>query len=407
MYRGLVNTHLDADKPPTRESWVELAPEFGLQSGAFEPWIEIDLAALKANYHELRRRVGPHIKIVPAIKANAYGHGAVCVARELASEDVYAFGTGSFQDAVAIRRAGVGTKIIFFGNPLPEAAEQLLRESLTPTICNMETARAVSKAADRPTCVFVKVDAGLGRLGVPLAEAAALVRSIGELPRLVIEGLYTHLPFEDVSEMAWSRANLESFHGLVRLLADDGVSIPVTQARSSAGILAQMEDICNAVSPGHLLYGLPGASEAVGDSSEFKPVLRAIKTRLVQVTQHSASRDVGVAGRVHLPAGAVTGIVSLGRYHGYRDGRSQQPEMLVRGRRVPVLSISLETSTVDLTGVEQAMVGDEVVVLGRDGTEAISLRDLASWQGAGILDVLMTFDGRLSRRTVGGQSSHM
>jgi alanine racemase len=368
-------------------------------------WMEIDLGALKANYRELRRRVGPDTKLLAAVKANAYGHGAVCVARELAAEEVYAFGTGSIEDAVAIRRAGVGTKIILFGSPLPEAAAQLLREDVTPTICNLETALAVSEAAESPTSVFVKVDTGLGRLGVPLAEAVAFIRTVSELPRLIVEGVYTHLPFEEASEMDWERASLESFGDLVRSLAEAGLSIPVTQARSSAAVLAGIEDVCTAISPGHLLYGLPPASEEVGDLSGFEPVLRAVKTRLVQVTRHSASRSVGIGGRIQLAAGTVTGAVPFGRYHGYRTGRAQKAEMIVRGRRVPVIGLSLETTTIDLTEVAGATVGDEVVVLGHDGSETISLTDLASWQGVGILDVLMTLDGHLSRRTFGGSAT--
>jgi alanine racemase len=363
--------------------------------------MEVDLGILARNYRAVRRRVGPDIRIIAALKANAYGHGVVPVAETLVSEGVDVLATGSFADAVAMRRAGIDTRILLFGSHFAEDTRAVLRARLTPTVYNLETAQAVSDVARDPTPVYVKVDSGLGRLGVPLSDAEAFIKRVVQLPNVAVEGVYTHLPFKDATGRKWAEASHQAFVAMVDSLAAAGVTIPVIQARSSAGVLGGIEDgPCNAISPGHALYGLPPASADVTDLSGLDPVLSAIKSRLVQVTRHPTPRTVGRAGGISLPAGAVTGVLPFGMVHGYRDGKATQPVMLLHGHRVPVLAISLEYVTLDLTDVSDAQVGDEVVVLGCDGANVISLADIASWQGATILDVLMTLNTHLECRFV-------
>src|SRR5262245_22306528 len=204
-------------------------------------WAEIDLDALDANYREIVRRVGPAVRVIPSIKANAYGHGVVEVARALSAQGVPALACGSFEDAVAVRTAGVETKILLFVGYLPEAVPHLLEHGFVPTVSNLETARAVAAAARRPTAIYVKVDSGLGRLGAPLASAVEFVKEVAALPQVVVEGLYTHLPFADPAGREWARTRLEEFHAVLRALARAGIEIPVTQALSSAGILAGLD----------------------------------------------------------------------------------------------------------------------------------------------------------------------
>ncbi len=139
-------------------------------------WMELDLGALAANYRELERRAGPDVKIIASLKANAYGHGAVETAKVLFGLGVFALSTGSFRDAVAIREAGVTTPILMFGGNLPEGVGQYLEHDLIPTVYNMETARAVSEAANTPAAVYIKVDAGMGRLGIELDAAEDFIR---------------------------------------------------------------------------------------------------------------------------------------------------------------------------------------------------------------------------------------
>jgi alanine racemase len=235
---------------------------------------EIDLGALAANHRELVRRLRPGIRVIASIKANAYGHGAVEVAQVLAAEGADWLATGSFEEAVAVRDAGVATPILLFAGPAPEAMPEIVRRAFVPTVHDLASARAVSQAATAPASVWIKVDAGLGRLGVPIGEAEAFVRKTAGLANVAVRGLYTHLPFVDQAGLEWAATRLPAFRSLVESLARSGVELEVTQALSSAGILAGLDDRCTAVCPGHILYGLPPASHEAVDSSAFRPVLR-------------------------------------------------------------------------------------------------------------------------------------
>jgi alanine racemase len=355
-------------------------------------WSEVDLGAVSSNYREVRKRIRPGVRIIASIKANAYGHGAVEVARTLAAEGADWLATGSFDEAVAVREAGIETPMLLFAGPLPEAMADVVRAGFVPTVHDLDSARGVSAAARGRASVWIKVDAGLGRLGVPLAEAEAFARSVAGLPNVRVEGLYTHLPFVDAPGRRWAAEQLSVFQTLAESLVRAGLRLSFTQALASAGILAGLEDDSSAVCPGHVLYGLPPASAEIVDMSPFQPALRAVKTRLVHVSTHREVRTAGIGGGIRLPAGAATGVVPFGRTDGNRGAREgRQPFMLVRGQRVAVRGVSLEHTTLDLTGVDAA-VGDEVVVLGEQGEETITASEIADWQSAHVDDVVLAFD---------------
>jgi alanine racemase len=366
-------------------------------AGTRAVWAEVDLGAVVANYRRLRGLLRPGVKIIAAIKANAYGHGAIEVARTLAADGADWLATGSFDEAVAVREAGVQTPMLLFAGPLPEGMAAVLRAGFVPTVHDLDSARAASSAASGSARVWIKVDAGLGRLGVPLEEAEAFTRSVAKLPNVLVEGLYTHLPFVDAAGRQWAADRLSAFQALAESLDRAGVSLSLTQALSSAGILAGLKDGSSAVCPGHVLYGLPPASAEIVDMTPFQPALRAVKTKLIHVSTHRKVRTAGIGGGTRLSAGAGTGVVPFGRTDGYRDPcEGRRPCMLVRGRRVSVRGVSLEHTTLDLTGVEAA-VGDEVVVLGEQGDEAISAAEIAVWQCAQVDDVVLAFDRHVPR----------
>lgn len=400
--------HNNQHKPHSSETLAPLPDEpnalswtgsHRVRPGVRPAWLEVDLDALRSNFIAVRAMVSPETKIIPSVKANGYGHGVVGIARVLAEMNVYAFATGCFDDVLALGAAGVRDRVLLFAGQAPEATEQVLLSNVIPTVSNLETARAVSAAATVPTPVFVKVDCGLGRIGVYVDDAFDFVRKVASLPRIVVEGLYTHLPFNDLAGRDWARTHLPRFRELRDGLSEAGIHIPVTQALSSAGVVSGLDDFgCTAVCPGHILYGLSPVSTEVSACSQFHPVLRAIHTEVIQVAHHGAARSMGLGGKGHYAAGTTSGIVPLGLVDGYRPARNGQAEMLIRGQRVRVLSTSLESSTLDLTGVSDVEPGDRVVAIGEDGTERITLEDVAAWQATSALQVLMTFSGRMPVR---------
>ncbi|MCY4451316.1 MAG: alanine racemase [Immundisolibacterales bacterium] len=357
---------------------------------------EFDLGALRHNARELRRLAGPEAKIIAALKANAYGHGAAPVARTLADDgDTFALATGSFEDALAIRSAGVELPIMMFAGALPEAAPLVLAHDLMPTVYDLpgaEAASAAGAAAGRTAPVYVKVDAGLGRLGVPLPDALEYIRALQRLPNLRVEGVYTHLSFYDEMEREWARSHLRGFDALLEALEAAGIEVPVTQALASSCMVAGLASRGNAVCPGHFLYGVPSIAPSVADTSAFRPVLRSIKSRII----HAGPPKAGMRGLPERDTPSRIGVIPLGLADGYRPAAAgRSPCALVDGARVPIRGVSLEHITLDLSARPAAGVGDEVVLLGESGGESITLADLADWQGTRLHHVLMALDGRL------------
>jgi alanine racemase len=364
--------------------------------------LEIDLAALRANHRMLRERLAPETKVIASIKADAYGHSAVPVARVLEEEGVHALATGSFDDAVKIREAGIATPILLFGSALPEAMPDVLAHRLIPTIHNEENALAVSRSANRPTPVYVKVDCGLRRLGIALSEAFEFVCRLHQLENVIIEGIYTHVPFENADGRAWARGQLAEFGKLLTALANAGINVPVTQAMASSCLLAGLEDSCNAVCPGHMLYGLSPVQPDVADIAPYRPVARRLCTRLIHVGHHPIEDEPRFerAASGNNKAQAV-GVVPLGRYDGYRNpSPGKRASMLIRGRRAPVLGVSLEHAMLGLDGLENPVPGDTVIALGEAGNERIDLNEIGNWWNFSPLDVLMTLDRRVDYRFI-------
>ena len=357
---------------------------------------EFDLAALRHNMRALRAISGPEIKYIAALKANAYGHGAGAVARALEDDgDTFALATGSVEDALAIRNAGVDLPVMMFGGALPEAFPLLLEHDLMPTVYDLDGARAASAAgaaAGRTATVYVKVDAGLGRLGVPLPDALEYIREVQRLPSFRVEGVYTHLSFYDEAERDWARGRMREFDRFLEDLEAAGIDIPVTQGLASSCMVAGLTSRANAVCPGHLLYGVPSIAPSVADTSAFRPMLRSITSRII----HAGPPKAGMRGLPKRDTPSRIGVIPLGLADGYRPpAPGRTPCALVDGARVPIRGISLEHITLDLSSRPGATVGDEVVLLGTSGGDSINLADLAEWQGTRLHHVLMAFDGRL------------
>jgi len=361
-------------------------------------WMEIDLVALANNYRQIER-LAKGRKIIAAIKADAYGHGAVAVARELGRLGCPLLGTGSFAEALAMRAAGIDTPILMFGGYLPEGMASLRQHRLIPTVHSPESAQALARLAGGTTVsVYVEIDGGLGRLGVPMDQAVGFVRQVAEMPGVNLEGVYTHTPFGNEAGKRWALGHLSTFERVLQQLQQYGVKLPVTQANASPGLLHELPDRCNAVCPGQLLYGFaPVAGDA--PAAGFQPVARAVRGRLVHVQPDQPARAIGSGGGYALAAGHTTGVIPFGLADGNRNpAGGQAAHMLWQGRRARVVGVSLEHCTLDFGPGVRPRVGDVVTILGEDGGERIGLGDLAAWQGVRPIDVLMTMSGRLPRQ---------
>jgi alanine racemase len=366
--------------------------------------MDIDLQALAMNYREVERLVGPDIKIIASVKGNGYGMGVAQVARVLQRLGVYAVATGSYKDGMAIRKAGLDVKVQMFPGNLSIGIAELLRHDLIPSVYNMDTAKQVSQVATRPSSVFIKVDCGLARLGIPVEEAEAFIREVASLPNVVVEGVYTHLPFNDTNGLEWVRPRLARFDELVIALRRAGMEIPVTQSIASSGVVCGLATECNTVCVGHLLFGgLGRVTPDLSSLTQFRPVLKAVKSHLIHVEHHETEKAVGTGGSYNLRAGSKTAVVPVGLHDGYRGAvRGQTAMMIVHGQRVPVLYVSQEYTTLDVSRLSDPKVEDAVTILGVNGAESISIEELAQWFGGMPLNVLMDFNERYAYRYLDG-----
>jgi alanine racemase len=363
----------------------DCAPDDGYRQ-ARPLWADVDLDAITHNVALLRERAGRPVRIIAAIKANAYGHGVEAVALHLQSTGVDGLATANLDDALLVRRAGVTIPIVMYGSALPGGLEVLVANDLTPSIWTHEALAEITRLAaeaGRTIPVHVKVDAGLGRLGVRLDEAAAFIGSVIAAPGVLLEGIYTHLPFSGDEGAAWSRRRLAEYTALIRRVEEEhGIEVEFTEAGASSILSAAFPDSLTTISPGHLLYGLSPLAGHCAEELGFRKAVTALRGRLIHVGQRRRGDDLLRAG----PGGAATdstaGVVLIGMDNGYRPAASGDAFMLCRGSRCPVLGVSAEYTVIDLTAVPRAAVGDVVTIIGEDRGDLIRVESLADQVGA-------------------------
>lgn len=362
-------------------------------------WGEIDLDAIAHNVNVVRQWIRPDTDLTVSVKANAYGHGVVQIVNALEAAGVHQVMTSCLADARAIRAAGSQARIVMLPASLPhEALAEYARIGVIPTIFSLSGAEQISRHVARPIEVFVKVDAGLGRVGVPVEDAAGLVSRIARLPNLRVSGVYTHLPFADEDGEAWARQRLAEFVVAAQSIRRSIGDVSYVQAVSSPGVLAGLDSgELTAVCVGSLIYGLPVAGTHAGDRSGLSPALSTIRARLIDVAMHHSSRSAGSGGRRRYRKGARIGLMPIGLHDGYRaPRRGHELYAFISGERAPVVGVTLAYSNLDLTALPRAAIGDEAFVLGSPTDGGMTLDELANAFGTTAIDVAMRFDRHIA-----------
>ena len=350
-------------------------------------WAEVDLDAITHNIALIRERAGRPVKLLVPVKANAYGHGVAAVGVHLESLGVEGLATANVDDAIAVRRAGATLPILLYGAQLPSGNQFVLQHDLTPTVYSLDSLQSISGLATdtgRVVNVHIKVDAGMGRLGVRLDESAAFARAVIDAPNVRLEGIYTHIPFSDDDGEAWSRRRLQAFAEMVRAIeSEHRITIDFVQAAASSVFAQALPDTLNTVSPGHVTFGLHPITGARAEHTGYRKSLTAIRAAVIHIGNRHKGDDLPGTGTGGLAADATVGVILFGMDNGYRHGPAGTPAyMLCRGRRCAVLSVSAEYTVVDLSDVPNPSVGELVTVIGRDGDEEIAVETVAQQLGA-------------------------
>jgi alanine racemase len=360
---------------------------------------EIDLGALRHNYHALRTLAGA-ARIMAIVKADAYGHGAVTVARTLAEEGCDYFGVATIGEARELRSAGLRARLFLLGGFFAHQAAEIVALDLTPfvfdaaLIAPMET--AAKAAGRRDFAIHLKVDTGATRLGVMPSELADVVHRLRQAPSLKLEGACTLLANAGDPASPITEAQLKVFDAALQALRASGFDPPIAHVSNSAALVLREDCRYNMVRPGLALYGLPPVA-AVREKIALVPVM-TFKTRVMQTKRVPAGSGVSYGHTFITPRESLIGILPVGYADGYRRGLQHGGEVLVRGYRAPVVgAVCMDLTMVDLTDVPGAAVGDEVILWGRSGDETISVNDVARIAQTISYEMLCTVGRRVPR----------
>ena len=366
-----------------------------MSTGPLRPTtLEIDLDAVAENLRAVRGLVGLERKIFAVVKADGYGYGAAEMGAVFARNGADYLAVADVTEGIRLRQRGIATPILVYPNSLPSAAAETLGHGLVPTLVDLDAARAYSEAATGPREVFVKIDVGLERLGVPAEQAVKLIVAMLELRHLRLGGLCAHPHAEVGGDPAYADWQLGRFTGVVDELEARGVRVPVRLLAASPFVLRFPHTYLNAVDPGRMLYGItfPGETPPV----PLRPALRALTTRVIALKELAPRERFAELAPFPVTAPLRLGVIPMGSADGLRWLHAGR--VLVRGRAVPLIgSPSLEHTRIDLTSVPDAAVGDEVVIIGRQGDLEITPAEVASRHGMGLHHVATTVGPRVAR----------
>ena len=365
-------------------------------------WVEIDLSAIAHNTRKIQSLVGPNVRILASLKADAYGHGALKVARTVLLNGVSMLGVATVSEAAPLREAGIHAPILVFGYVPHWQMREAVHLGLTITLYSIESAQALSRASQalRQTVrVHAKVDTGMGRLGIRaehIAEVLKLIHRIIHLPGLELEGIFTHFAMADTHDQTHARMQLTRFQGVLQVIEEEHIRPPLVHAANSAAILSLPESHFDMVRPGIALYGLDPSPEVrlpVG----FRPAL-SFKTQVAQVKVIPEGESISYGCGYTTDRSTRVAILPVGYADGFRRAPSNWGSVLVHGQEAPLLGrVCMDQCIIDVSHIPQVRVGDEVVLIGRQGEVSLTAEQVAQRLGTINYEVVSEILARVPR----------
>jgi len=347
-------------------------------------WAEIDLEAVRQNVRSFKRHVGAAVQIYAVVKANAYGHGAVPVAKAALEAGAARLAVHRLTEGIELRQAGLTAPILVMGYTPPAGAQTMVEWDLTPSCITTEFAQALSTQAaaqGKTIPLHVKVDTGMSRYGLFPAEVMPFLTAIAKLPAVSIEGLFTHFATADASDQTWVRQQITTFDQVIASIQASGMDIPIIHAANSATTMKLPQAHYNAVRPGISMYGM-------NPSSEWEPVFDlhpalTLKSTVSRVRELPTGAGVSY-GRTFVTSRPTTAaLVPVGYGDGYHRILTNKGVVLVRGKRAPIIGrVCMDQFVVDVTGIPGVQQDDEVVLVGRQGDERISAEEIGRLAGS-------------------------
>ncbi|MCD6583258.1 MAG: alanine racemase [Candidatus Omnitrophica bacterium] len=345
----------------------------------FRPlWIEIKLENLRKNLSLVRRYVGESVKILATVKQNAYGHGLIRIAKELDNLGVNFFGVGSLEEAIALRECGIKKPILVLTALLPSTIKLLIKYRVKPTVVDLAFARRLDKEAKRlakKVDIHIKVDTGMGRLGVWWEDAKKFICKVCNLKNLYVEGLFTHFPSAD-TDYSFTTFQIKSFNTLIKECAKEGIFFRYLHSANSIALIKYKSSHFNLVRPGLILYGINPYSRM---NIELAPLL-SLKSKVIFLKKVDRGRSISY-GRTYITKRPTTiATVGCGYADGYPFVLSNRGKVIIKGEFFNIVGrVCMDHFMIDIGSNEKIKIRDTVTLIGKEKNAYLKAEDLAGW----------------------------
>ncbi len=365
-------------------------------------WVEVNLSNLDYNIKNIKAKVGENKEIIGVIKADGYGHGSVEVAEVLRKNGVKTFAVAALSEVIKLREHGVKEDIIMLGLTPDLYADTIIQYDITPVVCSAANAAAISEAALKAGKVvkgLVAVDTGMGRIGYlpDDPQAIADIQQMEKLDGFKIKGLFSHFATADAADKTYARQQEQRYNAFYEKLTAAGVKIPMKTFANSAAIMELSSVHFDAVRPGIILYGCYPSAEVDKNQLSLKPVM-SVKANIVHLKKVPQGSTISYGRKYTAPRESLIATLALGYADGFPRPYSLVGKVIVNGVFAPLAgNICMDQCMVDVTDVPDVKVGDEVIIMGSDGTNTILADDIGNATGTINYEIVCAFGQRLPK----------
>lgn len=364
-------------------------------------YAEIDLDAICNNVKESKRIVGKNVDVLAIIKADAYGHGALRIARALTEIDIDHFGVATAEEALQLRKHGIDGKILILDYTFEECYSDLIDNDITSTVFEYKHAKKLNDIAGilgKKADIHIKLDTGMGRIGfIPSDESYEIIKKIYELENVTISGIYTHFACADMTDKTMTYNQIEIFDKFCERLENSGINIPVKHLCNSAGIMEFSSAYANMVRNGIITYGLYPSDEVDKSKIKLTPAM-SIKSHVVFVKEVDENFTVSYGATYVTNKKTKIATIPIGYADGYPRSLSNKGRVLIKGKSAPIIGrVCMDQMMVDVTDIDDVKQGDVVTVVGNDGNETITVEELANNSGSFNYEFVCNVNKRVPR----------
>ena len=342
-------------------------------------WTEVNLDAIAQNVKNIKKLIGKKKELMAVVKGNAYGHDILEISSVVLENGATRLAVARLEEAIFLRKAGITVPILVLGLTLKPQAESLVSYDITPTVCEFEMIEKLSESAvqmNKMTKIHLKVDTGMGRIGIFPDDVLRFIKRIKALKKVEIEGIFTHFSVADEKDKFYTEEQFRKFIEILTILEKEGIKIPIKHVGNSATLLDLPHMWLDMVRPGIAIYGLYPSKE-VKKTINLIPA-QQFKTKIVFIKELPRGESISY-GRTYITKRRMrVASLPVGYADGYNRLLSNQGEVLVRGQRVPIIGrVCMDQCMIDVTNLTQVEIGDEVVLWGRQGEGMITVEEIA------------------------------